>query len=95
MLHNIQTENAFNRILKWFYSGWSLFPHIVLNFAIEIDQQYLSSISNISDPVEKDIKKYQKQPTISLVNKMVSSVANETSFSFTCVTVDDISQEIK
>ena len=92
MLHNIQTENAFNRILKWFYSGWSLFPHIVLNFAIEIDQQYLS---NISDPVEKDIKKYQKQPTISPVNKMVSSVANETSFSFTCVTVDDISQEIK
>ena len=74
---------------------WSLFPHIVLNFGIKIDQQYLSSISNISDPVEKDIKKYQKQPTISLVNKMVSSVANETSFSFTCVTVDDISQEIK
>ena len=95
MLHNIQTENAFNRILKWFYSDWSLFPHIVLNFGIEIDQQYLSSISNISDPVEKDIKKYQKQPTISPVNKMVSSVANETSFSFTCVTVDDISQEIK
>ena len=59
MLHNIQIENAFNRILKWFYSGWSLFSHIVLNFGIEIDQQYLSSISNISDPVEKDIKKYQ------------------------------------
>ena len=59
MLHNIQIENAFNRVLKWFYSGWSLFPQIVLNFGIEIDQQYLSSISNISDPVEKDIKKYQ------------------------------------
>ena len=26
---------------------------------------------------------------------MVSSVANEASFSFTCVTVDDISKEIK
>ena len=56
---------------------------------------YLSNVSNISDPVEKAIKKYQKHPIISIIIKMVSSVENEASFSFTCVTVDYISKEIK
>ena len=65
------------------------------NLGIEIDQQYLSNVSNISDPVEKAIKKYQKHPSISINSKIVSSVENEASFSFTCVTVDDISKEIK
>ena len=69
--------------------------NIVPNLGIEIDQQYLSNVSNISDPIEKAIKKYQKHPSISIINKMVSSVENEGSFSFTCVTVDDISKEIK
>ena len=65
----------------------TFFVNIVPNLGIEIDQQYLSNVSNISDPVEKAI--------ISIINKMVSSVENEASFSFTCVTVDDISKEIK
>ena len=73
----------------------TFFVNIVPNLGIEIDQQYLSNVSNISDPVEKAIKKYQKHPSISIINKMVSSVENEASFSFTCVTVDDISKEIK
>ena len=34
------------------------FVNIVPNLGIEIDQQYLSNVSNISDPVEKAIKKY-------------------------------------
>ena len=38
----------------------SLFFNIVPNLGIEIDQQYLSNVSNISDPVEEAIKKYQK-----------------------------------
>ena len=54
-----------------------------------------SNASDISDPVKKAIKKYQKHPRISIINQMVSSVGNEASFSFTCVTVDDISKEIK
>ena len=69
--------------------------NIVPNLRIKIDQQYLSSVFNITDPVEKAIKKYQKHPSISIINKMVSSVENEANFSFTCVTVDDISKEIK
>ena len=73
----------------------TFFVNIVPNLGMEIDQQYLSNVSNISDPVEKAIKKYQKHPSISIINKMVSSVENEASFSFTCVTVDDISKEIK
>ena len=73
----------------------TFFVNIVPNLGIEIDQQYLSNVSNISDPIEKAIKKYQKHPSISIINKMVSSVENEASFSFTCVTVDDISKEIK
>ena len=73
----------------------TFFVNIVPNLGIEIDQQYLSNVSNISDPVEKAIKKYQKHPSISIINKMVSSVENEASFSFTCVTVDDILKEIK
>ena len=68
---------------------------IAPNLGIKIDQQYLSNVSNIFDPVEKAIKKYQKHPSISIINKMVSSVENEASFSFTCVTADDISKEIK
>ena len=68
----------------------TFFVNIVPNLGIEIDQQYLSNLSNISDPVEKAIKKYQKHPSTSIVNKMVSSVENEASFSFTCVIVDDI-----
>ena len=36
-----------------------------------------------------------KHPCISIINKMISSIENEASFSFTCVTVDDISKEIK
>ena len=62
---------------------------------IEIDQQYLSNVSNISDPVEKAIKKYKHNPSISIINKMVSSVKYEASFPFTCVTLNDISTEIK
>ena len=73
----------------------TFFVNIVPSLGIEIDQQYLSNVSNISDPVEKAIKKYQKYPSISIINKVVSSVENEASFSFTCVTVDDISKEIK
>ena len=73
----------------------TIFVNIVPNLGMEIDQQYPSNVSNISDPVEKAIKKYQKHPSISIINKMVSSVENEASFSFTCVTVDDISKEIK
>ena len=73
----------------------TFFVNIVPNLGIEIDQQYLSNVFNISDPVEKAIKKYQKHPSISIINKMVSSVENEASFSFTCVTIDDISKEIK
>ena len=73
----------------------TFFVNIVPNLGMEIDQQYPSNVSNISDPVEKAIKKYQKHPSISIINKMVSSVENEASFSFTCVTVDDISKEIK
>ena len=52
----------------------TFFVNIVPNLGIEIDQQYLSNFSNISDPVEKAIKKYQKHPSISIINKMVSSV---------------------
>ena len=70
------------------------FVNIVPNLGIENDQQYLSNVSNISDPVEKAIMKYQKHPSISIINKMVSSVENEADFSFTSVTVD-ISKEIK
>ena len=73
----------------------TFFVNIVPNLGIEIDQQYLSNVSKISDPVEKAIKKYQKHPSISIINKIVSSVENEASFSFTCVTADDISKEIK
>ena len=72
----------------------NFFVNIVPNLGIEIDQQHLNIVSNISDPVEKAIKKYQKHPSISIINKMVSSFENEASFSFTCVTVDDISKEI-
>ena len=61
------------------------FVDILPNLGIEIDQQCLSNVSNISDPVEKTIKKYQKHPIISIINKMVSSVENEASFSFICV----------
>ena len=35
----------------------TFFVNIVPNLGIEIDQQYLSNVSNISDPVEKAIKK--------------------------------------
>ena len=73
----------------------TFFVNTVPNLGIEIDQQYLSNVSNISDPVEKAVKKYQKHPSISITNKMVSSVENEVSFSFTCATIDDISKEIK
>ena len=73
----------------------TFFVNIVPNLGIEIDQQYLSNVSNISNPVEKAIKKYQKHPSISIINKMVSSVENEARFSFTCVTIDDISKKIK
>ena len=73
----------------------TFFVNIVPSLGIEIDQQYLSNVSNISDPVEKAIKKYQKYPSISIINEVVSSVENEASFSLTCVTVDDISKEIK
>ena len=59
----------------------TFFVNIVPNLGIEIDQQYLNNVSNISDPVEKAIKKYQKHPSISIINKMVSSVENEASFS--------------
>ena len=69
--------------------------NILPNLGIEIDQQYLRNVSNISDPVENSIKKYQKHSSISIINKMVSSVENEGSFSFTCVTLDDILKEIK
>ena len=57
-----------------------------------MDQRYLSNISNIPGPVEKDIKKYQKHSSISIINKMVSSVENEASFSLTRFTVDDNSK---
>ena len=73
----------------------TFFANTVPNLGIKIDQQYLSNVSNIFDPVEKAIKKYQKHPSISIINKMVSSVKNEAIFSFTCVTVGDISKEIK
>ena len=73
----------------------TFFVNTVPNLGIEIDQKYLSNVSNISDPVEKAIKKYQKHPSISIINKVVSSVENEASFSLTCVTVDDISKEVK
>ena len=62
----------------------TFFVDILLNLGIKIDQQCLSNVSNISDPVEKTIKKYQKHPIISIINKMVSSVENEANFSFTC-----------
>ena len=68
----------------------TFFVNIVPNLG-----RYLSNVSNISDLVEKAIKKYQKHPSISITNKMASSIENEDSCSFTCVTVDDISKEIK
>ena len=74
---------------------YTFFINIVPNLGIEIDQQYLSNVYNIFDPAEKAIKKYQKHPSISVINKIVSSVENEASFSFTCVIADDISKEIK
>ena len=55
----------------------TFFVNIVPNLGIEIDQRYLSNVSNISDPVEQAIKKYQKHPSISIINKMVSRVENE------------------
>ena len=61
----------------------TFFVNIVPNLGIEIDQQYLSNVSNISDPFEKAIRKYQKHPSISIINKMVSRTENEASFSFT------------
>ena len=51
--------------------------------------------SNICYPVEKAIKKYLKHRSIFTVNKMLSSAENEASFSFACVTVDDLSKEMK
>ena len=48
----------------------------------------------MSDPLGKVTKKYQKHP-ISIINNMLSSVENEASFSFTCVSVDDILKEKK
>ena len=45
-------------------------PNLVL---YEIDQQYLSNVSNISHPVEKAIKKYQKHPNISTLIKCQKS----------------------
>ena len=53
-----------------------------------------SKSTSISDPVEKTIMKYQEHPSISIINKMVSNVENEASFSFACVTVD-ILKEMK
>ena len=38
--------------------------------------------------------KYQEHPSISIINKMVSNVENEASFSFACVAVD-ILKEMK
>ena len=43
------------------------FNKVVPNVEIEINQQYLSNVSNISDPLEKAIKKYQKHPSISII----------------------------
>ena len=71
----------------------TIFVNIEPNLGIEIDQQYLRNVSNISDSLEKAIKKYQKHSSISIINKTVSSVENEASLYFTCVTVDDIPEE--
>ena len=67
----------------------TFFVNIVPNLGNGVNQQYLY-VSNISA-----IKKYENHPSISIINKTVSSAENEVSFSFTCVTVDDISKEIK
>ena len=45
---------------------------------------------NASDPIENSIEKYQKHPSIYIINEMVSSIENEAIFSFTRATVDDI-----
>ena len=73
----------------------NFFINVVPNLGIKANLQHICNISNISDPVEKAIKKYQKHPSISIIKKVISSVDKETAFFYTCVTSDDILEEIR
>ena len=92
------TLNENDLFIRNEYKIANIFNTVCVNIApnpgIEIDHQYLSNVSNISDPVEKAIRKYQNHPSISIINKMVSSVENKASFSFIYVIAHDISKEI-
>ena len=65
-------------------------------FFIEIAPiQFLRDASNISDPIKKAIQKYKNHPSISIIKRMVSTVAKNNKFSFEPITADDMSQQIK
>ena len=71
------------------------FIEIVPDLGTKVDERYLCDASNISDPIEKAIQKYQNHPSISIIKKIVSTVDKNNKFSLEPITADDISQQVK
>ena len=59
---------------------------------------FIETVPNLGtkvDEIEKVIQNYENHPSISIMNKMVSTVDKNNKFSFEPFTADDISQKIK
>ena len=59
---------------------------------------FIETVPNLGtkvDEIEKVIQNYKNHPSISIMNKMVSTVDKNNKFSFEPFTADDISQKIK
>ena len=64
----IKNEYQIDNIFKTF------FIEIVPNLGTKVDERYLCNTGIISDPIEEAIQKYKNHRSISIINKMVSTV---------------------
>ena len=70
----------------------NFFINVVPNLGITINNEIITNVDNILDPVQKAIKKYEKHPSILKINEVIKR--NET-FSFLIVTEEEVLTIVK
>ena len=73
----------------------TFFIEIVPNLGTKVDERYLCDASNISDPIEKATQKYKNHPSVSIIQKMVSTVDKNNKFSFEPITADKTNKTLR
>ena len=70
----------------------NFFINVVPNLGITINNEIITNLDNILDPVQKAIKKYEKHPSILKINEVIKT---KETFSFLNVTEEEVLTIVK